>query len=65
LTFNRGETIEENIEMDFKEKWMISPQGNEVTVELDAIDAKDQAELTFFILQPDVSFVRTSTAAYV
>ena len=49
--------IVEDIVVDFKKKEIRSPEGQEPNVECYAIEAVDTAELMFFILQSDVSYL--------
>lgn len=56
----------EEIVVNFKDKEIKQAPGYPPHIEsFYAIEAVDQAELCFFILQRDVTFVRTETSAYV
>jgi hypothetical protein len=51
--------------MDYRKKKITSAEGTEKRVSIEAVEAVEQAELMYFILQPDVSFVQTRDASFV
>jgi hypothetical protein len=65
LKFDGEPEVTEEIQVDFKRKEIIQARGHEPNVEFYAIEAVDQAELIYFILKSDVSFLTVGLDAYV
>ena len=65
LVFNiDGETVEKDIKVDYKTKKILN--ATEVDeLEVAAIEAYDQAEIIFSILQQDATYVRIRGKSYV
>ena len=51
--------------MDYETKAIRSPEEQPSEIEIVAIDAVDQAEITYSILYPDVTYLKIKNTAYV
>ena len=60
-----NENVDLPIEMDYDAKAMRSPGEGPFDIEIVAIDAVDQAEITYAILHPDVTYLNIDATAHV
>lgn len=58
ITFGKNPPITEKIFMDYRKKRITSFEDK--NLQIDAVEAVEQAELKYFILQPDVQYVDTN-----